>query len=87
MKVCISEVVPVEMLKGIFRRTLAHNDSIMLVHFEMKMGSKVPAHSHKSDQVGIVLEGEMQLFIGDKTYQVKKERAIESLQTRCMERQ
>ena len=42
-----NDIEPVEMLNGIFRKTLVYNNNIMLCHFLLQKGAKVPIHSHK----------------------------------------
>lgn len=53
----------VEQLPGVVRRTLAYNDDVMLCHFELEKGAKIPLHSHKPSQVGFVISGRVR-FIG-----------------------
>jgi quercetin dioxygenase-like cupin family protein len=58
----INEIQPVEMLKGIKRRTLCFNDEIMLCHFTLKKDSEIPIHQHREHQVGYVIKGKMRFF-------------------------
>jgi quercetin dioxygenase-like cupin family protein len=58
----ISQVKPIEMLDGIYRRTLCYNKNIMLCHFYLKKNSKVPIHKHKEHQVGFVIKGKMKFL-------------------------
>jgi len=40
---------------------------LMLSYLEMDQGAEVPLHSHPHEQGGILLEGKLQLTIGDET--------------------
>lgn len=42
---------------GVLRRTLAHNNDVMLCHFELKRGATIPLHNHRPSQIGYVLRG------------------------------
>ncbi len=44
---------------GIFRTTLSYNDSVMLCHFDMRKGAKIPLHSHVAVQNGYVVSGKV----------------------------
>jgi quercetin dioxygenase-like cupin family protein len=39
---------------------------------DLEIGSHVPSHEHYHEQVGIILEGELELTIGDETKIVKR---------------
>ncbi|MBI5671660.1 MAG: cupin domain-containing protein [Chloroflexi bacterium] len=56
----------VEMLPGVFRRTMATTDEAMLCEFFLKREAVVPPHSHLNDQVGYVVYGRMEMTIGDQ---------------------
>ena len=45
---------------------IAHGESHQIVFFEIEPSAEVPGHSHDSSQWGIVMEGEMELTIGDE---------------------
>lgn len=47
-----------------------HGENLMLSLVEMKEGAEVPLHQHPHEQAGIVLEGRMELTIGDETREV-----------------
>ena len=63
-----NEVDPVEMLPGVFRRTLGVTERMMLCEFHIRAGSEVPLHSHPHDQVGYVVRGEAIMIIDGKEY-------------------
>ena len=50
----------IEMLPGIYRKTLVYNKTIMLCHFSLNKNSRVPLHSHSEDQIGYVITGKLQ---------------------------
>ncbi|MCZ2097543.1 MAG: cupin domain-containing protein [Anaerolineae bacterium] len=54
----------VEMLPGVYRRTMAITDEEMLCEFFLERDSLVPEHSHMNDQVGYVIYGRVELTIG-----------------------
>ncbi len=53
-------------LKGCRMRT-PFGERIMLSYLEMEQGAEVPMHTHPHEQAGILLEGKLQLTIGDET--------------------
>ena len=59
------DITPVEKPDNIFRCTLAYNDDVMLCHFEMKKGAKIPLHDHIHTQIGYVIKGALN-FITEK---------------------
>ncbi len=66
------DVKPVEMLPGIYRHTLVHNDQVMLVHFDLRKDANLPMHSHTHTQMGYVVKGKLDFFIYGKTYHLKE---------------
>jgi len=58
----------VEMRDGIFRRTMATTDEVMLCEFFLERDAVVEAHSHTNDQVGYVTLGSLEITIGDDTF-------------------
>ena len=52
----------VEAFPGIVRRTMAHDDDLMLCHFVMKKGAEVPLHNHVAVQNGFVVSGRVQFL-------------------------
>jgi quercetin dioxygenase-like cupin family protein len=51
----------VENPPGIFRATLAYNDHIMVCHYTMKKGARVPLHAHAAAQDGYVIRGKLRM--------------------------
>jgi quercetin dioxygenase-like cupin family protein len=63
MYVDVAEVAPVEMLPGFWRQTLAWGDELMLVLFRMRKDAELTAHHHVHEQVGYVIEGNVELTV------------------------
>lgn len=55
-------VKKVKALEGIFRKTLAYNDNVMLCHFELHEGAEIPLHDHEAHQIGYVISGEIEFL-------------------------
>ncbi|MGH2610955.1 MAG: cupin domain-containing protein [Tepidiformaceae bacterium] len=60
-----AEATPVEMLPGIFRRTLNEGAHTMLCELRMAAGSVVPAHAHPHEQTGYLASGRFRFRLGD----------------------
>lgn len=58
-----SEVEPVEMLPGVFRRTMTDGEKMMLIEVRMNAGAVVPSHTHPHEQTGYCASGRMRLRI------------------------
>ena len=56
----------VEIAPGARVRT-PYGENIMLSYLELEEGCVVPEHSHPHEQAGMLLEGRMELTIGDET--------------------
>ncbi|MBA7659980.1 hypothetical protein ES703_67979 [subsurface metagenome] len=67
-----NSVDSVEILHGIYRKTLAYNKNMMLCHFNLIKGSQIPLHSHKEHQIGYVLKGKLK-FITENGEFIAKE--------------
>lgn len=66
-----SEVEPILVMKGMWRRTLCFGERMMLAHFTLEEGAVIPPHSHPHEQVGYVVEGELAMTIADETYSLR----------------
>ncbi|MEJ2248391.1 MAG: cupin domain-containing protein [Candidatus Lokiarchaeota archaeon] len=64
----VKSVEAVEALDGIFRQTLTYNDDVQLCVFTLEKGAKVPMHTHKSHQIGYILEGKVKFITKDKDF-------------------
>ena len=60
-------IVPVDMVPGLVRRTLAYTERLMSVEMQSEAGVTVPVQSHPHDQVGYVVSGQIELTISGHT--------------------
>ncbi len=60
-----SETQPVEGPPGVLRTTIAYNDQLMLCHFFLKKGARIPLHAHPAAQNGYLIKGRMRM-IGER---------------------
>ncbi len=63
----VGEKPAVEMMPGVRRSTLCYNDDIMLCHFTMDKGAKIPLHNHVAAQNGYLVSGRLRFFKEDGT--------------------
>ena len=63
---------PISMLPGLVRRTLAQGDALMLCEFKFDAQVEIPMHTHPQEQVGYVVEGHVEMTIGDTKYELRK---------------
>ncbi len=61
----LHEVAGVAYPEGVLRRTLSYNREVMLCHFQLKAGAKIPLHNHRASQIGFVAKGKVR-FLGEK---------------------
>lgn len=52
----------VEMMEGTTRTTLCYNNELMMCHFHMRKGARIPLHDHVAVQNGYVLRGAVRFF-------------------------
>ena len=62
----LKNVPTIELVPGCRMRT-PHGQNLMLSYLEMEDGAEVPLHHHPHEQGGILIQGRMQLTIGDET--------------------
>ena len=58
---------PVEMLPGVFRRTLTTTPGMMLCEITLEAGSEVPLHTHPHEQIGYVAQGTIEMTVAGET--------------------
>ncbi len=63
-----AEVEPVEMVPGLWRRTLSYGQQLMVVHVTLEEGVVVPVHRHPHEQITYVIEGQLAMEVGGQTY-------------------
>jgi quercetin dioxygenase-like cupin family protein len=62
------DAVPVNVLPGLTRRTLAQTQSLMICEFTFDAHVEIPIHSHPHEQVGYLVKGCVEMIIaGEKT--------------------
>jgi len=61
-------VEPVEMVPGLWRRTLSWGERLMVVQVTLEAGAVVPAHRHPHEQITYVIEGELSMEVEGRTY-------------------
>ena len=63
-----SDVEPLEMLPGVWRRTLSWGERLMVVHVILEEGAVVPAHRHPHEQITYVVEGELSMEVEGRAH-------------------
>ncbi|MBI1885640.1 MAG: cupin domain-containing protein [Chloroflexi bacterium] len=58
---------PVEMLPGVFRRTMTDGERLMLIEVTMDRGAVVPLHTHPHEQTGYLISGRGRFRLGEET--------------------
>ena len=67
-----SSVKSIDVLPGIYRKTLIYNNNMMLCHFILEENSEVPLHSHKEHQIGYVIKGKLQFFTENEKFMAEE---------------
>jgi quercetin dioxygenase-like cupin family protein len=62
----------VEILDGIFIKTLVTGEETLMTEFKLSKGSILPGHSHPYEQTGYLISGKLILHIGENKYEMKK---------------
>lgn len=62
----LDDYEPISPVPGCRMRT-PHERHLMLSYLEMEAGAEIPLHHHPHEQGGVLLQGKMQLTIGDET--------------------
>jgi quercetin dioxygenase-like cupin family protein len=66
------DVIPVNVLPGLIRRTLAQTQSMMICEFTFDAHVEIPIHSHPHEQVGYLVEGRVEMIIDGKKSELRK---------------
>ncbi len=69
----IDDVKSIKILEGIYRKTITYNDKVMLCHFILETGAKLPLHDHEAHQIGYVISGKLKFI-----YEIQGEFIAES---------
>lgn len=62
----IKNLNPKKLTRGI-TGYYAHGDKLTFGYVELKIGSSVPMHQHINEQITYVLEGQLDMVIGEKS--------------------
>lgn len=62
----IQDLEPFITPEGAERRVLAHGGSLMAVEFSFAAGIAAPMHKHPHEQIGYVVEGELEFLMEGK---------------------
>jgi quercetin dioxygenase-like cupin family protein len=52
----------IEMMDGVWLKTLVHGEKTHLTHVVMKKGAVVPEHAHPHEQTGTLISGSVRFF-------------------------
>lgn len=63
-----SDVEPVEMVPGVWRRTLSWGERVMVVQVVLEEGAVVTVHRHPHEQITYIVEGELSMDVEGQTY-------------------
>ncbi len=61
-------VEPVEMVPGVWRRTLSWGERLMVVRVVLEEGAVVPAHRHPHEQITYIVEGKLSMDVEGRTH-------------------
>lgn len=61
------DAASVEMLPGIFRKTLAYSEQFMICEVRLAKGAVLPSHSHVHEQSSNIISGSIRYTVGDET--------------------
>ena len=57
-----------EPVEGIEMKTLVYGDKTLLVRFKMTKGALLPSHTHPHEQIGYLVSGRINLYIGSECH-------------------
>jgi len=63
-----ADVLAVEALPGIFRRTLAWGERSMVVESTFEAGAEMGVHAHPHEQITYLVDGELEMKVGGDTH-------------------
>ena len=63
-----AEVEAVEMVPGVWRRTLNFGERLMVVQATLEEGVVVPVHCHPHEQITYVIEGQLAMEVEGQTH-------------------
>jgi len=63
-----TDAEPVEMVPGVWRRTLSWGERLMVVQVVLEEGAVVPAHRHPHEQITYIVEGKLSMDVEGRTH-------------------
>ncbi|MFB0535296.1 MAG: cupin domain-containing protein [Anaerolineae bacterium] len=63
-----AKVEPVEVVPGLWRRTLSYGQQLMVVQVTLEEGVVVPVHRHPHEQITYVIEGRLSVELEGQTH-------------------
>jgi len=60
-----SSEVPPRVLSEVARRRTVTGENLMITRYEVKAGAEFEAHSHAEEQMGYVIQGRIEFFVGE----------------------
>lgn len=60
------EITPREIAPGFFGRFM-HSEKMSIAYWEAKAGAEIPLHSHIHEMIVNVIEGKLELTVGEET--------------------
>jgi quercetin dioxygenase-like cupin family protein len=64
--------VPINVLPGLTRKTLAQGQSMMVCEFIFDAQVTIPMHSHPHEQVGYLVQGHVEMNIDGEKFELEK---------------
>ena len=64
-KVLHSKEIPATILSGLAQRQIMTGQNLMIARYEVKAGAEFAAHSHAEEQMGYVIRGKVEFFVGE----------------------
>jgi quercetin dioxygenase-like cupin family protein len=56
---------------GVDRKTLVYGEKTLMTEFRLKADSVLPRHAHPQEQTGYLVKGQLRLFIGAESHEVR----------------
>lgn len=70
MKINLDQIEEKKILDGLFVK-FVHSDNMTLAYWRFEPGAELPLHDHINEQVVNVIEGEIELVVGEETHILK----------------
>jgi len=61
-------VEKIKAIEGVYRKTLACNNEVMLCLFNLKKDTEIPLHDHESSQIGYIIKGKIHFFTDNREF-------------------